>query len=778
MAQSANAAYMLWRQFSGEAKPGASMNLQGPRAQSQMSPDVTRGTSDVDAIRQFASTMEGFMNDQQKKHKEEVDPKVKAWMSQHTMEEYQQKMREGNVPFQNDKVAMDILHNQSAYNVALQVEEAIQNKVKEGKFKTVEEAEQARIEALNGARGEYVLSMGISADSKAFNTGFDRDADKRRALLVSLQTDVTDKNLRTQAKIQTQADLLAPLTPDFVRAAPGQVTAQYIGNTIKRAETLGQIRGDADKLEVYNSAMQALQGMPGGASAIQALGEQEVSLFGVKASMRTHLGGGVFDQAVLKSRQMEQQQDSQRQGALSATLMTMQNKLDMNGLMGLRKNLEAESGGKMTSDIQAVDQTIEYTNRKIQQENATLAAKLAKEQEADMQLFVGIQGLNKLISGDGLVSPDGKDLGFKDEAQARQGEERLLNSISDPAEKLQTAMKLAAVRKDGFAANALKTWGSQADAQWGQFQQRLERGEQGLKVPEQVTRMANLYQQNPEAYTMMFGKALYGSEKSTEQGYIAAIEAASQIGASMEDIAKSQVEWKKLPKDVKKAAEDALARQVNKTTSQDPAYVEQSIRMLASPMITMGVAPETAVQMARESFDKQHEKINGYPIHRGFFQVTGDRESYSAGVKSFQEIMPKVREQIGKPSESNVGFWYDGTNQTVVAFNTKTWEMSQPITRGELQAHAQSRAQAEALKTEKRVRETVQEENKKRVQKKAREDRGIFPYNRPEKNIYEGAGFTSDEIKGAAKGARDAVVYGAEEHRKSSRKVRDEQFDK
>lgn len=721
MAANPNAAYMLWRQFSGEARPPAGLKLSGVSAQAQQAP-VQLGTSDTDAIRKFANSATEFFQGAQKRHKEEVDPKVKAWMSQHTMAEYRQKMREGNVPFQNDKVAMDILHNQSAYGVALEVEEAIQNQVKEGKFKTVEEAEKARIEALNAARSEYVLSMGISADSKAFNAGFDRDADQRRNLLVSLQTDVTDKYLRTQAKVQTQADMLAPLTPEFVQTAPGAVTATYIGNTIKRAETLGQVRGDADKLELYTGGINALQGMPGGAAAIQELGNQEVELFGVKASLRTHMGAGVFDQAVLKSRQTEQQQDSQRQGQLSATLLTLQNKTDMNGLMGLRKSLEAESGGKMTADIRAVDETIGYVNRKIQADNAAMAVKLEKAQKEQAQLFTGMQGLSKIISGDGLISPDGKDLGFKDEAQARLGEEQLLNAIADDSQKLDTAMKLAAVRKDGFAANALKTWGSQADASWQQYTHALGRGEQGLKVPDQVQRMVNLYDSNPEAFTMMFQDAKY----------MTAVQAGRAIGASVEDIARSQVEWGKLPKEAKKAAEDSLARQVSKTTAMDQSYVQESIRVLAGPMLTMGIDPQTAVQRAREAFDQQHTKFNDYPIHKGFFQLNGNRESYTYGIQSFQEMIPEVKKSIGDPKDSQVGYWYDHTNQQVIAYNTQTWEMSQPITRGELQAYAQKRTMAEEAKTQERVDKVVKQQDYQRRVSNARKAQGVFPGNRLE----------------------------------------------
>lgn len=214
--------------------------------------------------------------------------------------------------------------------------------------------------------------------------------------------------------------------------------------------------------------------------------------------------------------------------------------------------------------------------------------------------------------------------------------------------------------------------------------------------------------------------------------YVSALEAGRAIGASMEDIARSQGEWKKLPKDAKKAAEDAISVQIAKSTAQDPSYVEQSLRVLAGPLMTMGVNPEEAVRMARDSFDKQHEKVNGYPIHKGFFQVTGDRESYSAGLQSFNELLPKLKESIGNPSGSAMAFWYDGTNQSVIAYNLQTGQQSSPVTRGELQAHARERAEKEQQKVAERVEKVIKTTDYKRRVDKARSDAGVFPGNRLE----------------------------------------------
>lgn len=711
MAQSANSAFMLWRQFSGEAKAPVHQNLKTPGVATQHG-EQRMGPSMGDQLRAFASAAGDLFNAQQsleKAQKAEADQRVTSWMNQHTMAEYRQKMREGNVPFQNDPVAMDILHNNAAYGVALEVEEAIQNKVKAGEYKTVEDAEKARIEALNGARSEYALSMGISPDSKAFITGFDRQADQRRNMLVSLQQDVTDKNLRTQAKIAATSSILAPLTDDFVRAANPQTTASYIVNSVKQQQTLGQIRSDADAAEVMGKAIESLKGTAGGAAALKALGDMEYDLYGVKGKLRDHLGGGVFDQAVIGALDREQQQDAIRQNGLNASLIKLQRTNDLGGLLKLQEDLTVASGGKETRELQSVRQTIKATEEKLARENAAAMEQYAKNAEKQSRLFNAVDTYRQAVAGDlSMVSLNYTDLGLKDRAEASEAQQAYLSGIEDPQEKFKSAIKLAGMDKDGFAANALKTQNDEAGVAWDQYVLKLQRGDTTAALPEKVKYMQDLYMGNPEAFTMVY----------KDPDYIQALELGRVTGSSPQDVALAQVAWKKLPEEQKKAATTELARQVNKVGTLNPAYVNDAIKTMAAPYLTMGMDAEKAVKTARDQYEKQTVKFWGSPIHKGFFQLNAEPASFEFGKSTFEQMLPEARKAVGDPGGSYAVLQYDHNNQVVIVRNIQTGESTR-ITREDLQAKAavlQEEAKAkETLKVEQEIKDTTtsRERNKR-----------------------------------------------------------------
>lgn len=704
MAQSANSAFMLWRQFSGEAKAPAHQNLKGVQAANVQAPIHVGGTTG-DALRNFAQAAGDFFQaktSMDEADKKAADSRVKSWMSQHTMAEYRQKMREGNVPFQDDPVAMDILHNNAAYGVALEVEEAIQNKVKAGEFKTTEDAEKARIDALNGARSEYALSMGISPDSKAFVTGFDRDADTRRNMLVGLQQDVTDKYLRTQAKTAATSTLLAPLTDSFVTNVAPETTATYIVNTIKQQQVLGQLRSDQDVTEVLAKSVESLKGTAGGAAALKALGNVEYELNGTKAKLRDHLGGGVFDAAVIGALDREQQLDATRQGGLNVQLIGLQKNNDLGGLVALRGKLSQESGGKMTTDLQKVDQTIKATQAKLERDNAAAMAQLQKNNEEATRINTAMDTMRGYLAGDlAVVSLENEDLGLKNSTEASKAEQLLLQSITDPQEQMVTALKLAGKRRDGFAANALKEQDTRAGIAWDQYVAKLNRGDVSAQVPDGVQRMQQLYEANPEAYLMAF----------KESPYIAALEVSKVTGSSVADVARNEVEWKKLPKETKAQAEKELTIQLNRAGGYNAPYVNEAIKTLSSAYLAQGIAPDRAVRLGREQFDKQTVRVLEAPIHKGFFSISGEPSSFEQGKAAFDSILPEVRKELGSTSSNNVAIRYDRNNETVYVTNLQTGE-NRPITQDNIRERAKKTADEAQAKVQKATDTAIKRETR------------------------------------------------------------------
>lgn len=694
MAANVNSAYMLWRQFSGDARPVAQANLGSLRATTVQGEQG--GSGNADAIRNFASAAGQFfgsMAQAKQVQTVEADRKVTDWMSKHTMQEYQQKMREGAVPFQDDPVAMDVLQNKSAYNVSLQVSQKIEEQIKAGAFKTVEEADKAHVAALEGARSEYVLSMGVSPDSKAFQTGFNKDSDQRRELLIRQQTSVTDKALRTQAKIAAQGELLAPMTPEWIKANPDKV-GPYVVSTIEKQATLGQLRTDADRLEAYAGAVSHLAGQPGGASAIKALGELEVSVGDSKQTIRNILGGGTFDQTVLKALNLEQNQDASRQGTLNASILMAQQKNDLGALRKLRDQLVEESGGKMTQDITDVDRALQHTNEAQRRQNAVAAEQLAKAQEKQARVNSAVTTLRGVLGGAlAGVSPNAQDLGLKDDAEARDAEQQLLGGIPEGPQRWAAALQMASFRPNGYADNTLKAMNVSAGASWSQYKHKLERGEDAA-LPEPVKQMQELYLSSPEHFNGSLG----------DTKYTTALDAARALGMSVEDYAKSEVAFGKLPEAQKKALKTEVDTRVASLGVRDTTYANGAVKALAGNYMAAGVGAQESVTLARESFKKQHTIVDQVPIHNTFFAFNGNPLSKDTGVELFKELRAEAVKDVGP---EDVGAVYDKTTQTVRLVHLRTWEKIADVTRQSLQDRFTAKAGAAQAASNQRIEKAI-----------------------------------------------------------------------
>lgn len=708
MAANVNSAYMLWRQFAGEAKVPRAAGLGSLRT-TQVAADRTVGPTLGDQVESFARAATGAFQastELDKSQQKLSNDKAQAWMARHTMAEWRDMIERNKVPFQDDPVAMDILHNNTAYGLSLRVEEEFQNKVKSGSFKTVEEADAARVQALEAARSEYSLSAGISPDNKAFRTGFDRDADKRRSLMVALQTDVTDKALRTQARVQTTANITATLTPEFVKNAPADLQVNYLKNSFTQSLENGQFNKD-DMPQVLNDTLTNLKGLNGGAKVIKALGDTEFTLAGVTAPLRTHMGGGAFDQYVIAATETEFRQSAEANTKLQETISRFVSTGDSASLKSLINDKSVESGGVETGEIKQLRHAVLAADRITEQRNAQAMQDLQSKYEKQTRITQGVNTLRQYVNGEiAVMSPNAVDRGAKDAKEGREQEQFLLESYTDPQEKLKVSMKLAGLDPRGYAGDSLKVLGNNSKVAWDDYTSRLAAGEKDVKLPPQVAQMQTLYKQDP----LLFGAVF------KDQPYLDVLRNAESMGSSVEDVARSTAAWKRLPEATRKEAQKSLAVQVQKLGGENVSYAGKAVELLAGTFLSSGVAPEDAVKKAREAFDAQHDRIGAnYPVHKGFFSFDGRKESYDSGRAMFDKILPDLYKEVGALNEKSGAVIYDPQSNSVRVQDLDTGAMSQVITSGTLRdrylAESAKATAAQTMAQEKVIAGRIEKQN-------------------------------------------------------------------
>ena len=134
------------------------------------------------------------------------------WLSKHSLEEYHQAMKSGNVPFQDDPLAMQRLKFRHGEVLADIAQRDFQSRIEKGEFIGMEPEE---IDAENYKYMQEVLTKDTDVyPYKAngdwfFNQGFWANANKFRSEVFDKSKTVDDKYYKQQALIQTQADIVS-----------------------------------------------------------------------------------------------------------------------------------------------------------------------------------------------------------------------------------------------------------------------------------------------------------------------------------------------------------------------------------------------------------------------------------------------------------------------------------------------------------------------------------------------------------------------------------------
>ena len=134
------------------------------------------------------------------------------WLSKHSLEEYHQAMKSGNVPFQDDPLAMQRLKFRHGEVLADIAQRDFQSRIEKGEFIGMEPEE---IDAENYKYMQEVLSKDTDVypykanNDWFFNQGFWANANKFRSEVFDKSKTVDDNYYKQQALIQTQADIVS-----------------------------------------------------------------------------------------------------------------------------------------------------------------------------------------------------------------------------------------------------------------------------------------------------------------------------------------------------------------------------------------------------------------------------------------------------------------------------------------------------------------------------------------------------------------------------------------
>ena len=201
----ANNAYMMWRQFAG-----GMAKLQGLKgATPQISAEQV--APKVDWSKEVLGTVKGGL-ELAGVVRDESFKKAESYMKSHTIEEYRKAASEGNLPFQDDPMAMARLKNLHGGIAASITYQDFMNRVNNNEFNgsTPEQVDAAFFKHMNESFDElrdlYPYSKG--GDS-AYNSGFWQNGDVSRDSVRKQFTVVQNDWNRKQSSLAENAALQA-----------------------------------------------------------------------------------------------------------------------------------------------------------------------------------------------------------------------------------------------------------------------------------------------------------------------------------------------------------------------------------------------------------------------------------------------------------------------------------------------------------------------------------------------------------------------------------------
>lgn len=712
----ASSAYMMWRQFTGGARTQEGPKLSGYRP-ATIQADRQFGKTQAEALTGFVASLNDFggaFTEVKKAKEAESNQAAEKWLQQRTIEEARAEMQAAKTGFEADPIAMAALKNRMAFNISTQVDSDVEAKIKSGTFKNQQEMDEYRTTALNAAREGFAFQMGLSDDDEAFDTGWTKGETQRRTALAGLQSDVTNKYLETQARTVKQVSHIGWMTGDVLSKMDDAQFTGMVSRMFEADKQQGLTRNPEAELQDVTNILEHLKGINGTASKMKALGEHRISVDGKLISVRDALGGSKFDLSVVEALNNQQRMDGEGISKRGAQIMNMVSTMDITGLQLARDSALQRSGGYTTDEVVQYNRGIEEATRRADMARAAAEQQAALAAEKQGRLASAMQAMYDNLSGSTFLTNASADgLGLKDEAEAVEAEQLLLAGVEDPTAKAQTAMRLALLRPTGYAAKALQSAAGKASADWNDYLTRLKNGEEA-NLPASVENMQRLYQSDPVGFT--------GAVSSRDRPYTSQFTIAATLNRDLASIARSQVAYAKLPKAEQEALTKAKNAQLAKNQYLTTGYESQALNVLTGDFLQTGIGLEQSVAKAKEAFDSQHSRVNGFPIHNSILQVNpNDPSSVEWGKSVLTSTMADRSKKFGVPVE-RMEVRYQADKRIVIMIDPLTGRELGRAGQADIRNTWSKAAAAREAKQPGYLSELIRQQNEKNRQNREREE--------------------------------------------------------
>lgn len=668
-----NNAYQTWRQFAPQEKTptalgGASLNVQAGRSSDG-------GVNSAFDGLLSAAVQAGHRYETTTKYRGDLESEAKAetWMKSVSPEEYRKAAQAGNLPFQDDPIAMARLRYLHGFHASAAVQEQVAENIRGGAYKdeldaagkVVRRGSDIAVEdyfsRMKAMRSDITKELGFSEEDEALTNGMFRNSDQAQVALMGLQSQVTDKRNRAQANILHTSTRNALLS-EAVKRSPEEAAGVATDSWQTGYET-GVYRDLPDALKDIGQTLSQVSAQVGGLSVIDKLLDAKVP--GTTQTVREFYDPDELEGFRQKALNTQVKMDAQADLDWQVKVQEFQD--DPNGLTGLFQMHQEElnrSGGVASKRTLQLQQEISSKKHSLATQAAKLQTENAKATLQAARVAVLTEEAGRFLAGNRDAQrydtmPKDPELGKYSKDDALLMERGLLERYQGQPAKL---LKLAEYMPSGYIANTIQDYWKDTSGAMAIDASRVSQGlmrPEDIKEPEALASVNLLKSADPLAFRKVIGGDTEGLAK------LDTLDVLSGMGLGYKDMVVSQARWHKMSDKDKSTQLNKIKRtlmdeaispkKVGKNAGlanlAGSEYAQTYMRTMVNGLLSLGIPEDEAFKKADSAFAQSHVGLNGFPIPASFFSPIKSDDQVNVGMDLLAEALTEYARSQGVREE-------------------------------------------------------------------------------------------------------------------------------
>ena len=660
-ASSAKQEFYNWAYFSqalsklGESK-GVSVNI----------PDRLKPPpEEVDWLDTISTTLKGAGTIAEA-YKDKAFTQADEYLKTHTLEEYQEDIKNNNIPFQYDPVSMARLkyqHGKLAFSMA---EQDFQDRVTRNEFNELspEQVDAEYFKHVRKAMDEVKNSFGYDiSDDSWFAKGFFADSPESRLKVLKTTIETGNKWATEQAMLVDMADLRSAVNDLSKNGAYVVGTILDIFDGEKNPKLAHY--SPADKAKMVSGLLEDIAGREDGTYILQELEQWKPNFLDGKTTVRDMVGAVAWDTALKKAGNSAWKAD-----ALAWT--EQQDRIDMFVARGDVGAVKAELNSALDRSGGVVNSEVEFLSRSVEAARATQTALIGRNtiRSDEEQKEIGkTYNANKYLDGMALGLPVNPEnvVGTDKEHIDRE----FMFGVEDGRFSLGDILNMASNHTGGYnpARNMLKKLGNNVLSGITYDIDNLKGSNAAdIKKPEYLDRLYSFWKEDPRKFSVALGDM-----NDYDKDLLVAVMNTNALGMDYHKMISAVSAQRKLSStpEGKKELRKILEGVDDEFSSKDP-YLKNSVRSKTLAYMSLGRDRSDALDRAVDDFEKENLEINGSYVPSKLFTFPEAKPAY---VRDFmKDIIDKDIKTLSNDMTDGVITGYNPNTNTfnIVDAETRT----------------------------------------------------------------------------------------------------------